>query len=113
MYWKVFCFSGDGEWVVGGFVCKGEYKIYIWDRAGYFVKILEGFKEVLIDFVWYFVYSVIVFVFLIGLVYIWAKDYIENWSVFVFDFKEFEENEEYVECEDEFDLMFEIGKVRN
>ncbi|CAH2053164.1 unnamed protein product [Thlaspi arvense] len=112
MHWKAPCFSGDGEWVVGGSACKGEHKIYIWDRAGHLVKILEGPKEALIDLAWHPVHPLIVSVSLAGLVYIWAKDYTENWSAFAPDFKELEENEEYVEREDEFDLIPETEKVK-
>ena len=112
VHWKVPCFSGDGEWVVGGSASKGEHKIYIWDRAGHLVKILEGPKEALIDLAWHPVHPIVVSVSLTGLVYIWAKDYTENWSAFAPDFKELEENEEYVEREDEFDLMPETEKVK-
>ncbi|XP_076955616.1 protein RBL-like [Bidens hawaiensis] len=113
VHWKAPCFSGDGEWVVGGYASKGEHKIYIWDRrAGNLVKILEGPKEALMDLVWHPVHPIVVSVSLTGLVYIWAKDYTENWSAFAPDFKELEENEEYVEREDEFDLMPETEKVK-
>ncbi|PIN01295.1 WD40 repeat protein [Handroanthus impetiginosus] len=111
--WKAPCFSGDGEWVVGGSASKGEHKIYIWDRAGHLVKILEGPKEALIDLAWHPVHPIVVSVSLTGLVYIWAKDYTENWSAFAPDFKELEENEEYVEREDEFDLVPETEKVKD
>ncbi|KAK6916074.1 WD40 repeat [Dillenia turbinata] len=110
--WKVTCCSSDGEWVVGGASIKGEHKIYIWDRAGYLVKILEGPKEALIDLAWHPVHPIVVSVSLTGFVYIWAKDYTENWSAFAPDFKELEENEEYVEREDEFDLVPETEKVK-
>lgn len=109
--WKAPCFSGDGEWVVGGSASKGEHKIYVWDRAGYLVKILEGPKEAVIDLAWHPVRPIVVSVSLTGLVYIWAKDFTENWSAFAPDFKELEENEEYVEREDEFDLVPETEKV--
>ncbi|CAN6566938.1 unnamed protein product [Malus baccata var. baccata] len=112
MHWKAPCFSGDGEWVIGGSASKGEHKIYIWDRAGHLVKILEGPKEALIDLVWHPVHPIVVSVSLTGLVYIWAKDYTENWSAFAPDFKELEENEEYIEREDEFDLIPETEKVK-
>ncbi|KAJ4850491.1 hypothetical protein Tsubulata_011952, partial [Turnera subulata] len=112
MHWKAPCFSGDGEWVIGGSASKGEHKIYIWDRAGHLVKILEGPKEALIDLAWHPVHPIVVSVSLTGLVYIWAKDYTENWSAFAPDFKELEENEEYVEREDEFDLIPETEKVK-
>ncbi|KAI8026082.1 Protein RBL [Camellia lanceoleosa] len=100
MHWKAPCFSGDGEWVVGGFANKLEHKIHIWDRAGRLVKILEAPKEALIDLAWHPVHSIVVSVSLTGLVYIWAKDYIENWSAFAMDFKELVENEEYVKESD-------------
>ncbi|RWW65804.1 hypothetical protein BHE74_00026866 [Ensete ventricosum] len=110
--WKAPCFSGDGEWVIGASASKGEHKLYIWDRAGHLVKILEGPKEALIDLAWHPLRPLVVSVSVAGLVYIWAKDYTENWSAFAPDFKELEENEEYVEREDEFDLMPESEKVK-
>ncbi|CAH9117785.1 unnamed protein product [Cuscuta epithymum] len=112
VHWKAPCFSGDGEWLVGGSASKGEHKIYIWDRVGHLVKILEGPKEALIDLAWHPVHPVVVSVSLTGLAYIWAKDYTENWSAFAPDFKELEENEEYVEREDEFDLVPETEKAK-
>ncbi|CAO2824580.1 unnamed protein product [Amaranthus hypochondriacus] len=112
IHWKAPGFSGDGEWVIGGSASKGEHKIYIWDRAGHLVKFLEGPKEALIDLAWHPVHPIVVSVSLTGLVYIWAKDYTENWSAFAPDFKELEENEEYIEREDEFDIMPETEKVK-
>lgn len=110
--WKAPCFSGDSEWVVSASASKGEHKIYIWDRSGYLVKILEGPKEALIDLLWHPVRPLVVSVSVAGLVYIWAKDYTENWSAFAPDFKELEENEEYVEREDEFDLVPDTEKLK-
>jgi len=43
---------------------------------------------------------------------IWAKYYIQSWSALALDFIEIEENEEYVEREDEFDLNTDTEKVR-
>ncbi|KAJ8453034.1 hypothetical protein Cgig2_014797 [Carnegiea gigantea] len=111
-HWKASCFGGDGEWVIGGCASKGEHRMYIWDRAGHLVKILEGPKEALIDLAWHPVHPIVLSVSMTGLVYIWAKDYTENWSAFAPDFKELEENEEYVEREDEFDIVPETEKFK-
>ncbi|GJN30650.1 hypothetical protein PR202_gb18975 [Eleusine coracana subsp. coracana] len=109
--WKTPCFSGNGEWIVGGSANKGEHRLQIWDQAGRLVKILEGPKEALIDLAWHPVEPTIATVSVTGVVYIWAKEHVENWSAFAPDFVELEENEEYVEKEDEFDLNGKEEKV--
>lgn len=111
MQWKASCFSGDSEWIVGGSADKGEHKMYIWDRAGHLVKILEGPREGIIDLLWHPVHPIIVSVSASGSIYIWAKDYTENWTAFAPDFVEIEQNEEYVEREDEFDLIPDVERV--
>lgn len=110
--WKVACFSGDSEWVIGAPASKGEHKICIWNKCGQLVKILEGPKEALMDLSWHPIRPLVCSVAFSGVVYIWAKDYTENWSAFAPDFKELEENEEYVEREDEFDMMPDTEKVK-
>lgn len=102
--WKTPCFSGDDEWILGASASKGEHKLYIWERLGHLVKILEGPKEAIIDIVWHPERPIVVSVSVTGTAYVWAKDYVENWSAFAPDFKELEENEEYIEREDEFDI---------
>jgi COMPASS component SWD1 len=102
--WKAPCFSGNGEWIVGASANKGEHRLQIWNQAGRLVKMLEGPKEALIDLAWHPVLPTITTVSVTGYVYIWAKEHVENWSAFAPDFVELEENEEYAEREDEFDL---------
>ncbi|CAN6212978.1 unnamed protein product [Urochloa humidicola] len=103
-HWRRPCFSGTGQWIVGASANKGEHRLQIWDQAGPLVKILDGPKEAVIDLAWHPAEPTIATVSVTGLVYIWAKEHVENWSAFAPDFEELEENEEYVEREDEFDL---------
>lgn len=112
VHWKAPCFSGNSEWVVGGSASNGEHKIYIWDRRGNLANMLEGPTEALVDLAWHPVRPILVSVSLTGLAYIWVKDDTEEWSAFAPDFRELDQNEEYVEQEDEFDLMPGIEKVK-
>ncbi|XP_024534159.1 protein RBL [Selaginella moellendorffii] len=111
--WKTACFSNDAEFVVAASGAKGEHKIQVWNREfGQLARMLECPKEGLIDIAWHPTRSILASVSMSGLIYIWAKDYTENWSAFAPDFRELEENEEYVEREDEFDLNAEAEKAK-
>ncbi|RUS26718.1 LOW QUALITY PROTEIN: WD40-repeat-containing domain protein [Jimgerdemannia flammicorona] len=132
--WNQTCFSADGDFVIGGSAHKAEHNIYIWDKnMGNLVKILEGPKEPLDDLVkpkfenhlcdmlmegsigyhgfciramnWHPIRPIIASVSSYGNVHIWATNHEENWSAFAPDFKELEENLEYEEREDEFDVV--------
>ncbi|CDS04820.1 hypothetical protein LRAMOSA07350 [Lichtheimia ramosa] len=104
--WNSACFSADGEFVIGGSGHKAEHNIYIWDKKmGNLLKILEGPKEPLDDLTWHPVQPVIASVSSFGNIYIWTSKREENWSAFAPDFTELEENFEYEEKEDEFDVV--------
>lgn len=104
--WSQSCFSADGEFVIGGSGHKAEHNIYIWDKnMGNLVKILEGPKEPLDDIAWHPVRPIIGSVSSFGNIYIWTAKHEENWSAFAPDFIELEENLEYEEKEDEFDVV--------
>lgn len=106
VHWKAPCFSGDSELVVGACASKGEHKISIWNREfGHLTRVLEGPKDGLSDLAWHPNRPIVASVTMAGLVYLWARDYTESWSAFAPDFKELHENEEYVEREDEFDIV--------
>lgn len=109
--WKRCCFSGDSEVprVCGG--SARHHALYIWETEdGSIKKMLEGTKgETLLDVQWHPHKPILASV-SSGLVSIWARAEIENWSAYAPDFKELEENEEYDERESEFDLEDEDNK---
>ncbi|KAI8371652.1 WD40-repeat-containing domain protein [Radiomyces spectabilis] len=114
--WSQACFSADGEFVIAGSAHKAEHNIYIWDKnIGNLVKILEGPKEPLDDLAWHPVRPIIASVSSYGNIYIWTAKHEENWSAFAPDFTELEENLEYEEQEDEFDVVSEetVSKRKN
>ncbi|KAK3275271.1 hypothetical protein CYMTET_16586 [Cymbomonas tetramitiformis] len=105
LQWRAICFSSDSEYAVGGSANKNEHSIHIWNRVkGNLETILEGPPEGIHELVWHPTRPIIASVAMTGKIYLWAKSYTENWSAFAPDFKELEENEEYVEREDEFDV---------
>ncbi|KAG0267495.1 hypothetical protein BG011_004529 [Mortierella polycephala] len=104
--WNQCCLSSDSDYVIGGSAHQAEHNIYIWDKIdGNLVKILEGPKEPLEDLAWHPIRPIIASVSSYGTIYIWATNYQENWSAFAPDFKELEENIDYEEREDEFDIV--------
>jgi len=69
------------------------------------VKILEGPKEGVMDLEWHPTRPIVVSCSTTGMAYIWNAHYTENWSAFAPGFTELEENLEYIEKEDEFDIV--------
>jgi COMPASS component SWD1 len=105
---------------------------FVLSALGAYIKTLEGPKKGLCDVVWHPTRPIVVSISGDGVIYIWTVNYQvrmpcgrcafylhgdvlsphilngshlfkENWSAFAPDFKEVEENVEYVEREDEFD----------
>eukprot|EP00040_Diaphanoeca_grandis_P013345 m.67428 g.67428 ORF g.67428 m.67428 type:complete len:470 (+) comp23809_c0_seq2:144-1553(+) len=104
--WKTCCFStGPATYVIAGSAQEAQHKIYMWDREGGLLRVLEGPKEGLLDCIWHPARQIIVSISTYGIIYIWAVNATENWSAFAPDFKELEDNEEYIEREDEFDYV--------
>lgn len=103
--WRRCCFSGDTR---GAYVCGGsarQHALYIWETEnGTIKKMLQGTKgELLLDVQWHPLRPIVASI-SSGLISIWARPQIENWSAFAPDFRELEENMEYDERESEFDL---------
>eukprot|EP00172_Hildenbrandia_rubra_P000254 Plantae.Rhodophyta-Hildenbrandia_rubra.ctg11119.p1 GENE.Plantae.Rhodophyta-Hildenbrandia_rubra.ctg11119~~Plantae.Rhodophyta-Hildenbrandia_rubra.ctg11119.p1 ORF type:complete len:479 (+),score=95.43 Plantae.Rhodophyta-Hildenbrandia_rubra.ctg11119:330-1766(+) len=111
--WRCCCFSGDGEYILGG-LAGTSHRIPIYRLSdGLLEKTLEGPKEGISDLSWHPLQGVIL---TLGTsyhgIYVWQRNYTENWSAFAPDFTELEENEEYEEPEDEFDLKDDKMKKR-
>lgn len=103
--WHGIGFSGDGEYVYAGAAHQAAHNVYVWDRgAGALDKILEGLREPLIDADWHPTRPLLLSVSLSGSINIWFTPNAENWSAYAPGFEELEENIEYQEGEDEFDL---------
>ncbi|KAI9820132.1 MAG: chromatin binding protein [Thelocarpon impressellum] len=102
--WNHVAFSSTGEYVTAS--TYKNHDIYVWERShGSLVKILEGPKEELGVVEWH---PHRPFVAACGLesgrIYLWSINTPQRWSALAPDFAEVEENVEYVEREDEFDI---------
>lgn len=103
--WNHVSFSPTGEYVTASTWMN--HHIYVWERGqGSLVKILEGTKEELSVVEWHpfrpFVAAVGVDS---GRVWLWSILQPQRWSALAPDFLEVEENVEYIEREDEFDIQ--------
>jgi len=107
--WKKCCFSFDGENIVAAALQKSNHSIYIWGtKQGNLIKHLEGPKEGIMDLQWHPTRPTIVSVSTSGSIFVWGSRFTENWSAYAPGFKELEENEEYIEKEDEFDIVDDV-----
>jgi COMPASS component SWD1 len=102
--WNHVAFSPSGDYVMASTLMN--HDIYIWERGhGSLVKILEGPKEELGAVEWHplrpFVAATGVES---GRIYLWSVNTPQRWSALAPDFSEVEENIEYIEAEDEFDI---------
>lgn len=82
---------------------------------GSLIKILEGSNEELIDVKWNYNRCKIGSIGLdSGVIYIWLVQFPQKWSALAPDFVEVEENIDYIEKEDEFDIQdeTELNKKR-
>jgi len=105
--WSHASFSSESEHVIGTANSATDHLIYIWDMHGHLVTILgqgNKVKDGAVHFACHPTRPILACCARSGAAYIWTKRYSENWSAFAPDFKELEENEEYAEKEDEFDI---------
>ncbi|TFK74390.1 COMPASS complex protein [Pluteus cervinus] len=104
--WHAMSFSPDGEWLVGGAADAATHKIYIWDMSndGQFASALDGGREPLTYVHWHPSKSLIASTTNQGNILLWHCPKPERWGAFAGGFEEVDENVEYEEREDEFDI---------
>jgi COMPASS component SWD1 len=102
--WNHVAFSSTGEYVTAS--TYNNHDIYVWERNhGSLVKILEGPKEEHGVVEWHPTRPMIAACGLeSGRIHVWSVVSPQRWSALAPDFAEVEENVEYEEQEDEFDI---------
>jgi COMPASS component SWD1 len=102
--WNHVAFSSNADYVMASTLMN--HDVYIWERGhGSLVKILEGPKEELGAVEWHPTRPLVAATGVeSGRVYIWGINMPQRWSALAPDFAEVEENVEYIEAEDEFDI---------
>ncbi|KAI0773741.1 COMPASS complex protein [Fomes fomentarius] len=112
--WHAMSYSPDGEWLAGGAADDASHKIYIWDlaREGLLASTLDGGRELLTYVHWHPNKPSIASVTNQGNIFIWHCPTEERWGAFAGGFEEVDENIEYEEREDEFDIEDEAEIAR-
>lgn len=102
--WNHVAFSSNADYVMASTLMN--HDIYVWERGGgTLVKILEGPKEELGAVEWHPTRPLVAATGVeSGKIYIWSINTPQRWSALAPDFAEVEENVEYIEQEDEFDI---------
>ncbi|KAL2125137.1 hypothetical protein VTJ04DRAFT_1502 [Mycothermus thermophilus] len=102
--WNHVAFSATGEYVAAS--TYNNHELYIWERQhGSLVRMLEGPKEEQGVIEWHPHRAMLAACGLeTGRINIWSVTTPQRWSALAPDFVEVEENVEYIEREDEFDI---------
>ena len=102
--WNHVTFSATGEYVSAS--TFNHHELYIWERGhGSLVRMLEGPREEQSVIEWHPHKALLAACGLeTGRIYIWSVTSPQKWSALAPDFAEVEENVEYIEREDEFDI---------
>lgn len=114
LQWNTVQFNHNADFLVASTFGQSSQDLYVWETAmGLLVKILEGSHEELIDVKWNYNRCTIGATGLdSGTVYLWLVQFPLKWSALAPDFVEIDENEEYEEKEDEFDIIDETDLIK-
>ncbi|CCH40773.1 Vegetative incompatibility protein [Wickerhamomyces ciferrii] len=106
LQWNSILFNSNSEYLIAS-AFGSAHVIYMWETSmGSLVKILEGPKEELVDIEWNFRKCIIGATGIdSGTIYLWTLVIPQKWSALAPDFVEIEENIDYEEKEDEFDIV--------
>lgn len=107
LQWNSIFFSNNSaDYLIASPHGSSTHELYLWETSsGSLVRVLEGAEEELMDIDWNFYSMCIASNGLeTGDIYIWSIVVPPKWSALAPDFEEIEENIDYQEKEDEFDL---------
>ncbi|KAF7301216.1 WD-REPEATS-REGION domain-containing protein [Mycena indigotica] len=105
--WHAMSYSPDGEWLAGGKPTES-FCCFFDDSNG----ALDGGREPLMHLHWHPSKSAIASTTNHGNILIWHRPHPERWGAFAGGFEELDENVEYQEREDEFDIEDEADMIR-
>ena len=107
LQWNLVAFNHNAEFLVASTFGQSSQDLYVWETSlGSLIKILEGSNEELLDVKWNHSKCMIGATGIdSGAVYLWQIQFPQKWSALAPDFVEVEENIEYEEKEDEFDVI--------
>jgi COMPASS component SWD1 len=113
LQWNSIAMSASGEYVLAT-TYESAHDIYMWETSmGSLVKIYEGPKEELVEIEFHPNKPALVATGLdTGAIYLWSFTMPQKWSALAPDFVELEENIQYEEREDEFDLVDEAEQTK-
>lgn len=107
LQWNTVLFNHNGDYLCASTFGQLSQDLYVWETSlGSLIKILEGSTEELVDLKWNYPRCMIGSTGLeSGTIYLWLVPFPQKWSALAPDFVEIEENIEYEEHEDEFDII--------
>lgn len=114
LQWNSIGTNHNGDYLIASTYGSGAHDVYMWETTmGLLIKVLEGPKEELYDIDWNHKRCCIGANGLdSGCIYLWTNVIPQKWSALAPDFAEVDENIEYDEREDEFDIRDEEDTQR-